>query len=380
MSGEPRWIWERKGWPALRYDSAALAEPLSTAAQAIGRLQGRISTLGSVDRDRAALAALSADVVQSSAIEGERLDVDAVRSSLARRLGVEDGSRARVDRHVDGVVEMNLDATRHAAAPLTAARLKSWQAALFPTGRSGLSAIRVGQWRDDADGPMQVVSGPIGRYRVHYEAPPAKRIEAEVTRFLAWCEKPSDEPFLLRAGIAHLWLVTLHPFEDGNGRVARAVGDLMLSRNDGEPYRYYSVSAQLQREREAYYDMLERTQRGDLDVTSWLAWFLDCLARAVARADRELDRVLVKALFWQRVAHVPLSERQAHALNRMLEEFQQPVTNRKWSALTKTSSDTSLRDLRALVEAGVLERADAGGRSAAYWLVGVPMPSGDSAD
>lgn len=373
MNAYALWIWEQPGWPELRYDHAALAGRLSAVALAVGRLQGRVSTLADGDRNRAALAALTADVLQSSAIEGETLDLDAVRSSLARRLGVEDGQRAHADRHVDAVVEMNLDATQNADAPLTAERLKSWQAALFPTGRSGLSEILVGQWRRDTAGPMQVVSGPIGRYHVHYQAPPAERLDLEMKPFLDWCEAPSVEPQLLRAGLAHLWLVTIHPFDDGNGRVARAVGDLMLSRNDKEPYRYYSVSAQIQRERDGYYAMLERTQRGGLDVTPWLEWFLDCLTRAVARADQELDRVLVKALFWQRVAHVALSERQIKALNRVLDEFDQPVSNRKWAALAKTSSDTALRDLRALVDAGVLERAG-GGRSAAYWLVGVPLP------
>ena len=373
MNNDPVWIWEQPGWPELRYDHAALAGRLAAVALAVGRLQGRVSTLADPDRDRAALAALTADVLQSSAIEGEKLDLDAVRSSLARRLGVEDAQRARTDRHVEGVVEMNLDATRNAGAPLTAERLKSWQAALFPTGRSGLSEILVGQWRRDTDGPMQVVSGPLGNYRVHYEAPPAERLDSEVKRFVDWCEAPSGEPQLLRAGLAHLWLATIHPFDDGNGRVARAIGDLMLSRNDKEPYRYYSVSAQIQYEHDAYYEILERTQRGGLDVTPWLEWFLDCLSRAVARADQELDHVLVKALFWQRVAHVALSERQIKALNRVLDEFDQPVSNRKWAALTKTSSDTALRDLRALVDAGVLERAG-GGRSAAYWLVGVPLP------
>lgn len=371
------WIWEQPGWPALRYDAGALAVPLAGAAQALGHLHGRVAALREGDRDRAALEALAADVLDSSAIEGERLDVEAVRSSLARRLGVDDGRGMRADRHVDGVVEMTLDATRNAAAPLTAQRLQAWQAALFPTGRSGLSEIRVGRWRDDADGPMQVVSGPIGRQRVHFEAPPAERLDAEIASFLDWCEAPTGDHALLKAGLAHLWFVTVHPFEDGNGRVARAVGDLMLSRLDGEPYRYYSVSAQIQAEREAYYRILERTQCDGLDVTPWLAWFLDCLARAVRRADSELDRVLAKAMFWQRMAHVPLSERQAKALNRILDGFDRPVTNRKWAALTRTSSDTALRDLRALVEAGVLERTDAGGRSAAYWLVGVPMPGAD---
>ena len=376
MTDTALWIWGQPGWPALRYDPAALAARLSAAAHATGRLQGRVATLADPDRARAALAALTADVLQSSAIEGETLDVEAVRSSLARRMGVDDARRAHTDRHVEGVVEMNLDATRNAHAPLTAERLKSWQAALFPTGRSGLSEIRVGQWRADSAGPMQVVSGPIGKHHVHFEAPPAQRLDSEMQRFLDGCEAPSGEPQLLRAGLAHFWLVSIHPFDDGNGRVARAVGDLMLSRSDKQPFRYYSVSAQIQRERETYYDILERTQRGGLDVTPWLAWFLDCLCRAVARADQELDRVLVKALFWQRVAHVPLNERQIKALNRVLDDFDQPVSNRKWAALSKTSSDTALRDLRALVDAGVLERAG-GGRSAAYWLVGVPLPEAD---
>jgi Fic family protein len=371
------WIWQQTAWPELHYDTAALAGRLADVAQAMGRLQGRIGVLAGPDRDRAALAALLADVVQSSAIEGEKLDLDAVRSSLARRLGVEDSGRARADRNVEGVVEMTLDATQNARAPLNAKRLQAWQAALFPTGRSGLAEIRVGQWRDDAHGEMQVVSGPIGKSRVHYVAPPAVRLEEEMQRFLEWCEADSTEPQLLRAGVAHLWLVTLHPFEDGNGRVARALGDLMLSRNDGEPYRYYSVSAQIERERDAYYDILEKTQRGGLDVTPWLQWFLDCLGHAVARADQELDRVVMKAMFWQRVAHVPLGERQKKALNRVLDEFDQPVTNRKWAALTKTSSDTALRDLNSLVAAGVMERADAGGRSVSYWLVGVPLPGGE---
>ena len=380
METEPMWIWEQPGWPSLHHRAAVLSGRLAAVAQAIGRLQGRIAVLGEPDRDRAALTALMADVVQSSAIEGEKLDVDAVRSSLARRLGVDDPKRARADRAVEGVVEMTLDATRNAHEPLTAERLKSWQAALFPTGRSGLVEIRVGKWRDDAHGAMQVVSGPIGRNRVHYQAPPARRLDAEIARFLDWCDADSTDPQLLKAGLAHLWLVTLHPFDDGNGRVARAVGDLMLSRNDGEPYRYYSVSAQIQREREAYYEILERTQRDGLDVTPWLEWFLDCMGRAVARADQELDRVLVKALFWQRVAHVVLNERQVKAINRILDEFEQPVTNRKWAALTGTSSDTALRDLSALVAAGVLERANAGGRSAAYWLVGVPLPRSELPD
>lgn len=371
----PHWIWERDDWPAFRYDAGRLASSLAEAAHAIGRLHGRIEALQAPERDRAALAALLADVVKSSAIEGERLDVETVRSFLARRLGVDEGSTMAVDRHVEGVVAMNLDATEQAAAPLTSDRLKAWQGALFPTGRSGLSAVRVAAWRDDRTGPMQVVSGPHGRQVVHYQAPPAERLDAEVARFLRWFESPSSESPLIRAGLAHFWFVTLHPFEDGNGRVSRAIGDMALSRYDQLQYRYYSVSAQIQAERADYYARLERSQRGDLDVTSWLAWFLGCLTRAVLRSDAELDRVLHKALFWQRVATVPLSERQIKALNKVIDGFEQPITNRKWAALTRVSSDTALRDLKALVAAGVLEPTAGGGRSAAYWLKGVPRSS-----
>lgn len=370
----PHWIWEHPHWPAFRYDTAALASPLADAAHAIGRLHGRVDALQAPDRDRAAMAALMADVLKSSAIEGEQLDVDAVRSSLARRLGVDVGGGSVADRHVEGVVAMNLDATERAGTALTVERLKAWQAALFPTGRSGLSAVRVGEWRDDRAGPMQVVSGPHGRQTVHYQAPPAERLDVEVAHFLDWFERPSQEPPLVRAGLAHLWFVTLHPFEDGNGRVSRAIGDMALSRHDGMRYRYYSVSAQMQAERNDYYDQLERSQRGDLDVTTWLAWFLGCLARAVHRSATELERVLHKALFWQRVAAVPLTERQVKALNKVIDEFEQPITNRKWAALTRVSSDTALRDLKALVAAGVLEPAAGAGRSAAYWLAGVPRP------
>lgn len=370
----PHWIWEQADWPTFRYDARTLAPALADAAHAIGRLHGRVEALRAPDRDRAALVALMADVVKSSAIEGERLNVDAVRSSLARRLGVDVGGVKATDRHVEGVVAMSLDATEQAAAPLTAERLKAWQAALFPTGRSGLSKVRVGGWRDDHGGPMQVVSGPHGRQVVHYQAPPADRLDAEVARFLDWFEAASEEPPLIRAGLAHFWFVTLHPFEDGNGRVSRAIGDMALSRYDGQRYRYYSVSAQIQAERGDYYDRLERSQHGDLDVTAWLAWFLGCLARAVRRSEGELERVLYKTLFWQRVAAVPLTGRQTKALNKVIDGFEQPITNRKWAALTRVSSDTALRDLKALVEAGVLERTAGAGRSAGYWLKGMPRP------
>lgn len=368
------WIWEAPGWPGFTYDARRIGTLLADVAGTVGHLHGRLAALESGERDQAALAALMGDVLESSAIEGERLDVDAVRSSLARRLGVDVGGVAKVDREVEGVVAMTLDATENAAAPLTASRLKAWQAALFPSGRSGLLDVRAGEWRDDRDGPMQVVSGPHGRQTVHFQAPPAARLEAEVPRFLAWFEGPGDEHALVQAGLAHLWFVTLHPFEDGNGRVARAIGDMALSRHDGQRYRYYSVSAQIQAERQDYYDILERTQRGGLDVTAWLEWFFGCVGRTVRQSEARLERTLQKALFWRRVAAVSLNERQIKALNKVIDEFEQPITNRKWAALTRVSSDTALRDIKALVEAGVLEPSGAGGRSAAYWLKGIPGP------
>lgn len=368
------WIWEHTEWPNLGYDARALGPLLADTAHAIGHLQGRLGALESAERDRAALAALMGDVLETSAIEGERLDVDAVRSSLARRLGVDVGGAAKMDRRVEGVVAMTLDATENAAAPLTADRLKAWQAALFPTGRSGLLDIHAGEWRDDRDGPMQVVSGPHGRQTVHFQAPPAGRLETEIMRFLDWFNEPPQNHALVHAGLAHLWFVTLHPFEDGNGRVARAIGDMALSRYDGQRYRYYSVSAQIQAERADYYEILEQTQRGRLDVTSWMEWFLGCTGRAVRRSEQQLERTLQKAMFWRRVATVSLSERQIKALNKVIDEFEQPITNRKWAALTRVSSDTALRDLKSLVEAGVLEPTGAGGRSAAYWLKGMPGP------
>ena len=257
--GVNRFIWQQRDWPQWRYDAAALGLPLARVSQAQGVLLGRLADVGLALRGEACLEALTKDVVETSAIEGEHLNVGSVRSSIARRLGVDIGALAPVDRHVEGVVEMVLDATPNCAAPLTPERLFGWHAALFPTGHSGLKRIRVGRWRDDAAGPMQVVSGPIRRQRVHFEAPPAARLRDEIARFLRWANAGSDEPALIKSGLAHLWFVTVHPFDDGNGRIARAVGDLFLARADGSPQRFYSLSAQIQRERKAYYEVLEST-------------------------------------------------------------------------------------------------------------------------
>jgi Fic family protein len=277
---------------------------------------GRLADVGMALRNQASLAALTEDVVNTSEIEGETLNVESVRSSIARRLGVDIGALAPVDRHVEGVVEMVLDATTNSQAPVTRERLFGWHAALFPTGYSGLSRIKVGAWRDDAGGPMQLVSGPIGRQRVHFEAPPAYRLEAETSRYFDWANDMTAEPPLIKAGLGHRWFVTLHPFDDGNGRIARAIGDLLLAHADGSPQRFYSLSAQIQRESRAYYDILERTQKQSMDVTEWLAWFLDALHRALDQAHFTLDAVLAKARFWLRWATVPLNERQVKLLNR----------------------------------------------------------------
>ena len=368
--GENLYIWQSADWPQWRYNLPALAQALAEVSRAQGMLLGRLADVGLALRDQASLAALTDDVVKTSEIEGELLDVASVRSSIARRLGMDIGALAPVDRHVEGVVEMVLDATSRSTEPLTAKRLFGWHAALFPTGYSGLARITVGQCRGDAAGPMQVVSGPVNRRKVHFQAPPAAVLPAEMARFLTWANRETDEPALIKAGLAHLWFVTLHPFDDGNGRIARAVGDLFLARADGAEQRFYSLSAQIQRERKAYYDILERTQtvtRADaLDVTPWLAWFLAALERAVASANGGLDAVLAKARFWQRWAGTPMNPRQTQVLNRWFDGFEGKLTSSKWAALTQCSPDTALRDINELLALGVLRKLEAGGRSTAY--------------
>lgn len=367
-SGDYHYIWQAEDWPHWRFDWAALAQPLAEVSRAQGVLFGRLADVGITLRDQASLAALTEDVVKTSEIEGEQLNVASVRSSIARRLGVDMGALASVDRHIEGVVEMMLDATLHCQAPMTRERLFGWHAALFPTGYSGLSPIKVAAWRDDAQGAMQVVSGAIGRQRVHFEAPPSERLDEEMSRFLAWVNRASHEPPLLKAGLAHLWFVTLHPFDDGNGRIARAIGDLLLARADGSPQRFYSLSAQIQRERTAYYDILERTQKGSMDVTAWLAWFLAVLHRAIDQSQHTLDAVLTKARYWQHWATMPLNARQVKLLNKLLDGFDGKLTSSKWAAIAKCSPDTALRDINDLLSQGVLRKSDAGGRSTSYVL------------
>lgn len=363
------YIHQQSEWPSLRWRGEELADSLADVRYRQGRLVGRMESLGFVLRQEAALDTLAGDVVHSSAIEGERLDAGEVRSSIAWRLGMDAGGLPSADRDVEGIVDLMVDATQNFADPLTDERLFGWHAALFPAGRRLGKPMTVGGWRDDAYGRMQVVSGAIGRERVHYEAPEAARVGGEMRAFLEWFEAPSDTDAVLRAGLSHLWFVTIHPFDDGNGRIGRAVSDMALARSDGSRQRFYSMSSQIRRERRAYYDVLERTQKGTADVTGWMAWFVGCLGRSIESAEAALDATLYKARFWERVAGVPMNERQGKVVARLLEGFEGKLTTAKWAKLVKCSHDTALRDISGLVERGILARGPEGGRSTSYRLV-----------
>ena len=362
------YIWEQPEWPNLTWDDGRLLEPLAAARLKQGRLLGSMARLGFDLKLEAQLEALTEDVIKSSEIEGEVLDRDSVRSSIARRLGVPAAAVVPADRRTEGVVEMMLDATENYEALLTAERLFGWQAALFPTGYSGMHKVKTAAWRDDADGPMQVVSGRIDRQRVHYQAPPARHLEPEMQAFLDWFNRRGEPEGLLRAGLAHLWFVTIHPFEDGNGRVARAIADQALAQSEDSGQRFYSVSSQIRKERSGYYDMLERSQKGALDVTEWLAWFLDCFSRAIDGAETACEDVLRKADFWQRYAREPFGKRQKTVLNRFLDGFEGKLTAKKWAAIGKCSIPTAQRDINELLERGILRRNPGGSKNTSYDL------------
>ncbi len=365
----PNYIHELPDWPKFRWNDKRLADQLAAVRHRQGRLIGRMEALGLRLQKEATLQSLTEEVVKSSEIEGEILDKDQVRSSLARRLGVDIGGLIPADRHVEGIVEMMLDATENYGKPLTGERLFGWHAALFPTGRSGMHKITVGNWRTPEAGPMQVVSGPEGRQRVHFEAPAAARLDAEMKTFLEWFNANAQnfDP-VLKAAIAHLWFVTIHPFEDGNGRIARAIADQQLARSEKSAQRFYSMSAQIQQERKAYYDILETTQKGDLEITPWLEWFLGCLDRAFDGAETILASVLRKAKFWERHAGEKFNERQKTMLNRLLDGFEGNLTSSKWATITKSSQDTASRDIDDLLARNILVKDAGGGRSTSYSL------------
>jgi Fic family protein len=362
------YIHELPDWPHFFWNKAHLLEPLAALRHKQGRLLGQMEALGFSLRAEANLETLTLDVLKSSEIEGAILSPEQVRSSVARHLGMDISGLVPSDRNVDGVVEMMLDATRNHKAPLTEDRLCGWQAALFPGGYSGFKRITVGAWRTAASDPMQVVSGPFGRERIHFEAPEGTRLKKEMAAFLDWFNSSIEMDPVLKSGIAHMWFVTIHPFEDGNGRIARAIADMQLARADRSEQRFYSLSAQIREERDVYYDTLERTQRGDLDSTAWLLWFLGCLDRALDKVDTTLKKTLMKTRFWELHALTDLNSRQRQLLNRLLDGFEGKLTSSKWASLAKCSPDTALRDIQDLMEKSILEKEQAGGRSTSYIL------------
>lgn len=362
-------IYNRKEWPNFHWEDPELTSMLIEVRLHQGRLLGRMESLGFSLQDEATLKNLTEDVLKSSEIEGEILDPDQVRSSIARRLGINVAGLVPADRNVDGVVEMMLDATQLYEKPLTQERLFGWQAALFPTGWSGMHRIVVGAWRDNSkDDPMQVVSGPMGRETVHFQAPDADVLQKEMDTFLQWFNAEDKGDPIIKAGIAHLWFVTIHPFDDGNGRIARAIMDMLLSRADQSKRRFYSMSAQIRNEREAYYKILEETQKGTLDITEWLLWFVRCFRRALMVTHMTLAEVVRRAQFWDQPSTQSLNERQRKMLNKMLDGFEGKVTSSKWAKITKVSQDTAVRDLQDLVDKGLLKKEAAGGRSTSYVL------------
>jgi len=363
------YIHQNKNWPKFDWKQENLAKILGTIRHKQGKLTGRMEALGFKLRNEATLQTLTLDVLKSSEIEGEMLNADQVRSSIARRLGMDIAGLVPADRHVEGIVEMMLDATQNYEEELTAGRLFAWHAAMFPTGRSGMQKITVGAWRDNpVDDPMQVVSGPMGKERVHYEAPAAELLEKEMQVFLEWFNHQDDIDPVLKAGVAHLWFVTIHPFDDGNGRIARAIADMQLARSDESKHRFYSMSAQIRKERTEYYDILEATQKGSLDITTWLQWFFACLDRALVASEETLEGVMKKAKFWEAHAGTEFNTRQKFMLNKLLDHFDGALTSSKWAKITKASHDTSLRDIQDLISKKVLIKDPAGGRSTNYLL------------
>lgn len=363
-----KYIYQHKDWPNFTWNYELISGRLGEVRNLQGKLAGKMESLGFSLREEAMLETITLDVLKSTEIEGVMLPSDQVRSSIARHLGMDVAGLVASDRFVDGVVQMTLDATRNAGFPLTADRLFNWHAALFPTGRSGISKITVGNWRKDETGPMQVVSGGFGKEKVHYQAPAAQALDKEMKSFMDWFNAESTLDPVIKAGIAHLWFVTIHPFDDGNGRIARAIADMQLARTDGSKQRFYSMSARIRIEQKAYYAILEKTQKGGLDVSEWMQWFLECLYNALLSTENTLSNVLSKARFWERYSAISLNERQRKMINKLLEGFEGKLTTSKWAVISKCSADTALRDINDLVAKGILLKEEAGGRSTGYGL------------
>lgn len=367
------YIYQRSAWPDFTWDQQLIAEQLAEVKFHQGLLLGKMSAIGFALREEAGLQTQTLNIIKSSAIEGEKLSSDEVRSSIAKQLGLKNAGLTPVQRSIEGVVKMHLDAVKFNSKPLTLKRLCHWHALLFPSGHIGMQIINPGCLRTDREGPMQVISGGYGREKIHFQAPSAKILSRELKQFLLWFNEPSEIDFLVKAGIAHLWFVTLHPFDDGNGRIARCIADLLLSRSDGQANRYYSMSTQILLERKKYYDMLESTQKGNLKITEWLIWFLACLDRAILRADEILVYILNKATFWEQYASHGFNERQIKIINLLFDGFVGKLTSTKWAKMNSCSQDTAARDIQALMNHGVLVKSDEGGRSTHYILKNFPI-------
>lgn len=361
------YLWQQKDWPHFMWDDTKLSFKLGRVRSLQGKLVGRMSALGFELKNNAMLDALTADITKSSEIEGEWLDAEQVRSSVARHLGIETEGLPEADRYVDGVVQVMIDATQSYMQPLTAERLFNWHAALFPTGRSGIYKITVADWRQGSE-PMQVVSGAMGKEKIHYQAPDSEEVPHQMELFLEWANDNRRIDPVLKAAIAHLWFITIHPFDDGNGRISRTITDLFLARADEMPHRFYSMSAEIRRQRKSYYEILEKTQKGSVDITGWLEWFLDCLEAALLETEKSITIVLQKATFWDKFRLVSMNERQIKMVNLLWDGFDGKLTSSKWAKITKCSPDTALRDIQDLINKGALRKTDEGGRSTGYEL------------
>lgn len=363
-----KYIHQHKHWPEFTWDNEALVSLLTKVRYKQGRLKGYMEMLGFSMRNETTLQTLTLDVLKSTEIEGEFLNSEQVRSSIARHLGMDIAGLVPADRDVEGVVEMMLDATQNFNQKLNKNRLFDWHSALFPTGKSGMHKITVGNWRDNEKGPMQVVSGALGKEKVHYEAPDGDSLNDEMKEFLKWFNATHNLDHVLKSAIAHLWFVTVHPFDDGNGRMARAIADMLLAKGDEDAQRFYSMSAQIRIERTKYYDILEKTQKGNLDITEWLTWYLNCLDRALNTTDKRIQNVLKKTRFWDVNAQTVINERQRLMINKLFDGFEGKLTSSKWAKITKCSADTALRDIQDLIQKNILLKEEGGGRSTSYTL------------
>jgi len=366
-----KFLYQNEDWPHLFWDNKSLISLLGQLRNLQGKIIGKMESLGFDLRNEAVWETLTLDILKSTEIEGQLLNPEQVRSSLARRLGLDIAGLVISDRDVDGAVDMMMDATQHFEKELTKERLFDWHSALFPTGRRGLNKIIVGNWRDDSTGPMQVISGAMGKEKVHFQAPDATAVDVEMDAFINWFNTEEELDPVLKAGLAHLWFITIHPFEDGNGRIARAITDLLLARSDGISQRFYSMSAQIRLERKGYYEILEKSQKGTLDITIWMEWFLNCLKNALNASKQVLARVLYKHRFWNKNAKQVFNDRQVLLLNKLLDGFNGKLTSSKWAKIAKCSADTALRDIQDLMNKNILRKGTAGGRSTNYELIDI---------